>query len=155
LAPPAVLEFPPEDRSTVLGVMAELAGRRGGWINLQPAVDPEDVPQQGTFRLFSPQGPLVPLCTWTPPDDKPRGPKYVSIGIQHGAGTKAVNFLKQYDVTVDPRWRVLTDAPKRGLVIAVPPDDPNDTVLGWLLTAGAALCQLPYSRWRAAVYRPR
>ena len=152
---PAVLEFATDDRTTVLGIMAELADRHGGWINLQPAVDPDDVPSRGSFRLFSVQGPDVPLCTWAPPDDKPRGPKYVSLGIQHGAGMKAVNALKRLDITVDPRWRVLTDAPKRGIVIAVPVDDPNEDVLEWLMTAGAALCRLPYARWRAAVYRPR
>jgi hypothetical protein len=149
------MEFNAGDREKVLGLMTELAGRHGGWINLHPAVDPDDVPARSGFRLFSVQGPAVPLCTWAPPEDRARGVRYVSLGIQHGAGMKAVTFLDRAGVAIDERWRVLTDAPKRGMVVAVPPDESNDVVLDWLITAGATLCQLPYKRWSAAVYRPQ
>src|SRR3954454_24268118 len=121
---PVVVEFDRGEPAKVVTLMGELAERRGGWINLQPDVDPDDIPPRGSFRLFSPQGPDVPLCTWKPPDDKPRGPKFVTLGIQHGAGMKAVPILDEHGVTVDRRWRVLSDANKRGLVIAVPTEDP-------------------------------
>jgi hypothetical protein len=151
---PTVLEFAAGERDTIVDIMDNLMSRHAGWINLEPAVDPDDIPARGTFRLFSVQGPAVPLCTWKPPDDKPRGVKFVSLGIQHGAGMKAVAYLERNGVFVPPRWKVLSDAPKRGVVIAVSPDEPHDTVLEWLLSAGRALCHLPYTQWRASVYRP-
>jgi hypothetical protein len=134
--------------------MAELAGAGDGWINLRPDVDPDDVPPRGGFGLFSARGPSVPLCTWMPADAKHQPPR-VSIGIQHGGGQRALRLLTEVDIRIDPAWRMLSDNPRRGVVIAVPATAPHDVVLGWLLQAGEALCPFPHTGWVAVVHLPR
>jgi hypothetical protein len=151
-----LVEFTPDARGPVLAAMAELAGAQGGWVNLRPAVDPDDIPDQGgTFRIFGAHGPKVPLCTWTPWEQRQRGTPRVTLGVQHGTGTKAVPYLARRGVTIDPRWRVLQDQSRRGLVVVAPVEDDADDVLRWLLATGAALCDLPYQGWQASIYRPR
>ena len=153
---PDDVEFAVGETAVVVAAMSELAAAGGGWINLHPAVDPDDVPDQGgTFRIFGALGPKVPLCTWTPWAEGQRGTPRVTLGVQHGIGTKAVPFLAQRGITVDPRWRVLQDQSRRGLVVVAPVDDDHGTVLQWLIQVGAALCDLRYEGWRAAIYRPR
>ena len=153
---PTILEFRRDDTTGVLDLMREFHGG-GGWINFHPAVDPDEVPPDsgGILALFSARGPQVPLCTWTPDEPSQRHP-HVSLGLQHGTGGKAAPHLERLGVTVDARWRVMGDSPKRGMVVGVPADDPDDTVLRWLLDAGTALCPVdPMGRWVAEVYRSR
>ena len=150
-----VVEFSFDHRDEVVGFMAGMAAAGDGWINLLPNVDPDDVPPESTFRVFSVRGPSVPLCTWKPADLTARSAPCVSIGVQHGAGVKVVPKLAEIDVVVPREWRVLQDQPRRGLVIAVPTSEDHDRVLEWLLRAGHALCPLPYEEWRATIYGPR
>ena len=154
MAPKETIEFDESDRSAVLAAMATLADG-SGWINLQPVVDPDDLPPQGSvlFGLFSARGPVLPLCTWTPPGLSKRE-TYVSLGVQHSTGTKAAARLADRGVPIDERWRVLRDSPKGGLVVAAPADHPNETILDWLLRAGAAVCPAQtHGRWVAFVYK--
>ncbi len=149
-APPEQIDFMLDDRTTVLARMRELHESRKGWINLSPALDEDEEPppRSSTFGLFSGRGPDVPLCTWVP------GPP-VEIGIQHGAGAKAVQVLGDMRHPVPDGWRVTQDHSRRGLVVLVPDGTTNDVVLDWLLTAGTALAShLKLAGWwRAAVYR--
>jgi len=149
-----MVEFGREDRAGVVATMDAMAAgeRGGGWVNLSPAVDPDDVPPSPTFRIFSVRGRIVPLCTWAPPERGRRAPSAASIGVQHGTGTRVVPLLAEVGVAVPDGWRVMQDQPKRGLVIAVPDSVVHDDVLVWLLQAGDALCPLRYDRWRAAVH---
>jgi len=147
--PPEQLDFLLDDRATVLARMEQLSERKKGWINLSPALDEDEdpPPRSSTFGLFSGRGPDVPLCTWVP------GPP-VEIGIQHGAGAKAVGVLRDLGRPVPDAWRVTQDHSRRGLVVLIPDGTPDDQVLDWLLTAGTALAShLKLAGWwRAAIY---
>ena len=152
--PPDTIEFDESQRTAVLAAMAEVADG-SGWVNVQPVVDPDDLPPRGSalFGIFSSRGPILPLCTWTPAGLSKRE-AYASLGVQHPTGTKAATRLADRGVAVDERWRVLRDSPKGGLVVAVPPDESLDILLNWLLRAGRALCPADnHGRWVALVYR--
>jgi len=152
--PKETIEFDTSDRAAVLAAMARLSDG-SGWINLQPVVDPDDLPPQGSALLgiFSSRGPVLPLCTWTPAGLSKRE-TFVSLGVQHPTGTKAAARLADRGVPVDGRWRVRRDSPKGGLVVVAPADDPNERILDWLLRAGEALCPADnHGRWVAFVYR--
>ena len=149
-APPEQFDFALNDRATVLARMAQLAQSKKGWMNLSPALDEDEEPppRSSTFGLFSGRGPDVPLCTWVP------GPP-VEIGIQPGAGAKAVHVLRDMGQHVPDGWRVTQDHSRRGLVVVIPDGTSNEQVLDWLLKAGTALAShLKLAGWwRAAVYR--
>jgi hypothetical protein len=147
--PPEQIDFLVDDRATVLARMEQLSERKKGWINLSPALDEDEdpPPRSSTFGLFSGRGPDVPLCTWVP------GPP-VEVGIQHGAGAKAVAVLRDLGRPVPDPWRVTQDHSRRGLVVLIPDGTPDDQVLDWLLKAGTALAShLKLAGWwRAAIY---
>ena len=151
---PDTIKFDDGDRDAVLAAMAEVADG-SGWINVQPVVNPDDLPPIGNalFGIFSSRGPLVPLCTWTPAGLSKRE-TYTSLGVQHPTGTKAAARLAERGVPVDDGWRVLRDSPKGGLVVGVPADEPHAHVLDWLLRAALALSLADnHGRWVAFVYR--
>jgi hypothetical protein len=75
------------------------------------------------------------------------------LGILHQTGPKAVRRLEDRGVDVPERWVVLSDHPRRGLVIGVHPDSAHVDVLDWLLRAGATLTRVPLTgAWQAAVH---
>jgi hypothetical protein len=151
-APPEQIDFKTDDRAAVVARMDQLAESGKGWINLSPALaeGEEPPPRSSTFGLFSGRGPDVPLCTWVP--GKP-----AQAGIQHGAGAKAVEVLRNLGEPVPEGWRVTQDHSRRGLVVLVPGAVPNERVLDWLLSAGTALAaHLKLAGWwRAAIYPGR
>jgi len=148
-SPPEQIDFSLNDRSTVLARMQRLRQTKKGWINLSPAIDEDqELPYRSSnFGLFSGRGPDVPLCTWVP------GPP-VEVGIQHGAGPKAANKLRELGEPVPDGWRVTQDHSRRGIVVVVPDGTPDETALDWLFKAGSALAShLKLAGWwRAAVY---
>src|SRR5438874_1429153 len=134
--------------------MDQIASAGKGWVNFQPAVEPDDVPEDGgAFRVFSVRGPAVPLCTWLPAGPTPRGTPYVSLGVQHGAGSRVAARLADAGAGVPSEWRVLQDHPRKGIVVAAPAETDAVRLLDWLLDAGHALCPVAYRRWRAIVHR--
>jgi hypothetical protein len=147
--PPEQIDFALNDRAVVLDRMARMKDAKKGWINLSPAIDEDEEPppRSGMFGLFGGRGPDVPLCTWLP------GPP-VQIGIQHAAGPKAKEVLKNLAEPVPDGWRVTQDHSKRGLVVVPPDGVPDEQVLDWLLRAGTALAShLKLAGWwRAAFY---
>lgn len=153
-APSDLVEFQPPDTSVVVDAMAELAAAQRGWITLQPGIRPEDTPPQKSVvgALFSGTGPAVPLCTWVAPEPGQK-PPHAELGILHQSGPKAARTLTEAGVAPPDRWVVLSDHPRRGLVIAVHPDAAHADVLDWLLRAGAALTRVPLTgSWQAAVH---
>jgi hypothetical protein len=138
------LEFHESDPSPAL---AALARAPKGWLNLQPGMYDEDVPEPRGLvaALFTARGPEVPIATWVPEES--------SAGIQHAAGPKAAARLAEAGIPVPDGWRVVQDHPKRGLVVVVPKGTADADVVAWLLPAARALCRVPLTGdWLASVY---
>jgi hypothetical protein len=151
-----LIEFDPGAEAPVVAAMEELSDG-SGWLTLDPAIDERfPVPQQSLLgRLVSGRGPPVPRANWVPADMNRRRPEPVSVGILHGTGSDAVGRLAGKGIEVPPRWRVVADHSKRGLVAWVPIDVDHLTVLRWTCAASRALTRIPLEqRWRAAVHRP-
>ena len=148
------IEFTPPGDDAVVAAMGELIEARHGWITLRPGIHPDDEPPPRTLfgAIFSGGGPPVPVCTWVAPEAKQK-PPHPEIGILHQAGPKAERRLRDAGVPVPDRWVVLSDHPRRGLVVAVHPEAPHDEVLAWLLRAAAALTRIPLTgSWKASIH---
>jgi hypothetical protein len=151
-----LLEFSRFEPVVVLARMDELTRTFGGWVNLQPNLDPDDVPTSGlgVLSVFSARGPAIPLVTWTPGQRTRRGTTPAEIGIQHPAGSRAVPLLRERGIEVPAGWSVVQDNPKRGLVIRPGPAAGPTEIVDWLLRATASLC--PYdmpTSWLATIHR--
>jgi hypothetical protein len=150
-----VVEFLRTEPDAVVRHMERLEAAHRGWINLRPQVRDEDEVEEPRPSLFGPvSGPAVPLCTWTPGEERRRGgvgPS--SIGVQHAAGPKAARRLAELGAPVPDGWQVVQDHPRRGLVVRPPVGEPPAEVLAWLLWAGQWLCATATTGWwKAAVY---
>jgi hypothetical protein len=153
---PRYVEFEPDRAGAVVAEM-EAIGRTGaGWVNLEPAVEVEDVAAagSGTFALFSGRGPVVPLATWTPAKLPRRGrTEPAMIGLQHPAGLKAKPLLAQLGHPVPDGWVVVQDHVRKGLVVALPEGVHAADALSWVMRAARLLSAVPLTgQWRAAVY---
>ena len=143
--PLEIVDFPGGQPDVLLRAAAGRVQAGQGWVNLVPLVeDPDEVPRPSVWQsIFGARGPAVPVCTWT----------RESIGIQHGAGTKAAHVLTAAGVTLPDGWRPVQDSPRRGIVIELPEGTEPAEVVGWLLRAGTALAAVPLTGdWRAIVY---
>ena len=152
---PEVVELLENDTAGIVERMTALAERGAGWLNVVPAIDPEDAPpsDDGLFGIVAARGPMVPECTWTPPAHKRGRVGPALIGIRHPAGTKAARQLADAGHAVPDGWNVTQDHPRRGLVVAVPASVDHATVLAWLLEAARALTPLALPRrWFAELY---
>ncbi len=150
-----ILEFEPGEEQVVADVMVTLADG-SGWLTIDPALDERfPPPTQSTFgRLVSGRGPAVPRANWVPADFSRRRPEPVSVGILHATGAGAVAHLAEKDVVVPGRWKVAADHSKRGLVLFVPIDIPNISVIEWTCRATRALTRVPLETgWRVAIHR--
>jgi hypothetical protein len=155
---PELVEFTFDDRRPVVTVMRRLLRERDGWINVQPAVNPEILTaDRGIARVFSAMGPTVPLGTWMPGDRRRNGTlEPVSLGLQHAAGPRAIPRLRELGYGPPDTWRVLTDHSRRGFVLLVPSEEDPDQTLAWLVRAAIALApfEVPVG-WRAGVFHRR
>lgn len=134
------------DAEALAAVMAELVEARSGWLNLLPQI-PEDVPVPSTpsaLAVFSKRGPVVPLGTWTAPTPGRNGATApVEIGLQHGAAKQARVALADTPGAVPQDWTVLSDNPRRGLVVRPPAGTSLVAEATWLLAALTAICIPP------------
>jgi hypothetical protein len=153
------LDFDPEAPTVVLARMDLLAVACDGWVNLAPHVEGGSEEGPVITRLgFSavlggPPPPRVPLCTWMPSADRD-APS--TVGILHGRGRRAVDFLHSAGVETPPGWRVVQDHQRRGLLYRVPAGTEHSVLLGWTCLAGSRLSLAPLSGpWRAVVHLPR
>src|SRR5687768_2931767 len=141
-----VIEWTDDDVTPVAAVVAELQRAGAGWVNLDPAVAPADLPppRGGLSALLSSRGPDVPRVTWV----VAKPPGSASVGIHHGAGSRARSVLAQFGLDVPPSVRVVQDHARRGLVAEVAGDQ-HTPVLEWLVAAATALSTVPLTgRWR-------
>jgi hypothetical protein len=154
-----LLAFRRSDPAPLLEVMRTLAATGEGWVNLQARLPDDDVqagpqrPRAGVFALFRGRGPTIPVVTWVPAEPG-RTPAIDSLGIQHGAGPRAVDQLAEAGLPVPVGWRRAADHPGRGLVLElVSGTDPGEVLL-WALPATQVLCdvELP-DTWVASIDR--
>jgi len=139
--PDISIELPEGDVSVLLDLLDGAV-----FANFCPGVESEDAPPErsGLAQLFGNRGPDIPLATWTPGE----------IGIQHAAGQRVVRTLAERGCPVPEEWYVVSDHPKRGLVLRTYQFPPADT-LPWLARAAALLCPVPITRPWPAVVRTR
>lgn len=152
VAEPLVIEFREDQPDAVVARMGNMARARKGWINFTPGLDVDipPAPRSPLTSLFTGRGPEVPLATWSPGDGR-REP--ATIGIEHSKGPRALEQLADAGIHLPASWRKLQDHPKRGLVCAVPTDEPLNEALAWLLRAAGSLCRVPRTgEWRALCY---
>ncbi|MDZ7734618.1 MAG: hypothetical protein U5R31_17415 [Acidimicrobiia bacterium] len=154
---PRRLEFATDEVEAIVPHLLtadRVAGR--GWINLDPMVDADDMPEpsSGLTALFSAHGPPVPHLTWVAPTRGKRGGgDPASVGVEHGLGSKALPHLVEGGHPPPAGWRRLSDNPRRGLVLAVPEDAEPEATLRWMLDAAVALSRTPLTgSWQASVY---
>jgi len=154
-----LLAFTRSDPAPLIEVMRTLATTGEGWVNLQARFPDEDEqvgpqrPRAGVFALFRGRGPTVPVITWVPVEPG-RTPAVDSLGIQHGAGPKAVAQLAEAGLPVPAGWRTAGDHPGRGLVLELAAGtDPGD-ILSWALPASQVLSDVTLpDTWVASVDR--
>lgn len=153
--PSEFVDFTLTDRAAVLTVMRELQREQNGWINVAPSLAPEEMPDppSALIRLFGPRGPEIPFGTWVPGVARAGRVEPTSLGLQHGAGAKAIWQLRDQGILVPAGWKVLADHGRRGIVLQLPADTQVDLALDWLLRAAVALTALALPPdWRAAVH---
>jgi len=155
---PQFVDFRFDQRGPVLTVMRSLAADRDGWINVAPALEVEEVPDPpGTLaRVFGPKGPMIPFGTWVPGARTRGGAEPTSLGLQHGSGPKAILRLRDAGITLPTGWKVLSDHPRRGVVLSLPDETRPEDALDWLLEAAVVLTEANidlHRDWRAGVYR--
>lgn len=132
---------------------AGLAAAHDGWVTLRPQVQEtaQETVSTGVFAaLLTDQRFQVPLCSWVVGRITRRGPRPHSLGIQHSTGTKAVHRLEERGITIPKGWRAVQDHPRRGLVVEAPAESSAETMLQWLLRAGASLSSRPVTGWWTA-----
>lgn len=143
------------DPAALADVMRELTDARGGWINLLPQI-PENVPvpaTPGVLAVFSKRGPVVPLGTWTAPTPaRNDSVAPVEIGLRHGAAKQAKVALSGTPGEIPGDWQVLSDNPRRGIVVRPPASASLDDHARWLLDALAAIC-IPPQTGRLLLFR--
>jgi hypothetical protein len=153
---PRYVEFQPDRAEEVIAAMEAVGEAGAGWVNLEPAVEAEDIAAggSGTFALFSGRGPIVPLATWTPARTQRRGRREPAmIGLQHPAGSRAKPLLAELSHPVPDGWIVVQDHVRKGLVLTLPDGVSAADALGWVLRAARLLSTVPLTgQWRAAVY---
>lgn len=148
------LPFDEHDRAGLVALVEELAASASGWVNFVPEVAEghEPPPRNLIVSVFSARGEAVPMATWSAP---PAPGKRATLGIEHGAGPRALERLADAGLTLPAGWWKVADHARRGLVVTAPADADLDEALGWLLTAAHALSTVPLTgSWLARVYRP-
>ena len=157
------IDFDSTDASPVVRAMAGLVARGDGlgWINIGPGLRDDQIeelppPPSATMlgRWFSGRGPAVPMATWTP--SRGRSARALpTVGVEHGAGPKALDRLAAAGAPLPAGWRKVQDHAKNGIVAQPMSGASHYEVLEWLLSACWALCPIAIEdRWMALVHRP-
>ncbi len=148
--------FRVDELEKVVACMARLSSAEDGWINLIPRINNDDERPTSLrfFTLFSGGATGDTMCTWIPGSHNRRGVVQPSLGIAHVTGHRVFAGLHSLGVPIPPTWIVDQDHPRRGLVLRVPSDEPDEQVLTWALAAAGALIERPMRGWRADVYLP-
>ena len=139
-------------------LQALVAEGAGGWLNLFPEVEEDDVvavTPSAVASLFRAPGPPIPQVTVIPARRSGRGHGLTEVGITHGVGTRVVSRLAGEGITLPEGWTVVQDHVRRGLVLRLPVEVDAATIVAWTLRAAEALCPVPITgAWLAEVHQP-
>ena len=154
-----VVHFFRSDPAELLATLEDLGRDRDGWVNLQAVEDDEeeapDAPpaRAGVFNFLTARGPRIPVSTWVPAAVGAKRSEPDSVGIQHGAGPRAFRQLLAAGVTPPEGATMLSDHPRRGLVLALPDGAGPAEILSWLFAASDVLASDPLpDTWVAIVH---
>ncbi len=152
------LPFDSGDLDAVVAEMDRLAGRGDGlgWINVGPGLREEQIERLPAptllGRWFSGRGPAVPMGTWTPARAASARPL---VGIEHGAGPKALDRLRDAGAPLPQGWRKVQDHAKNGIVVEPSASASHRDMLRWILAACQSLCVIETEdHWIAKIHRP-
>lgn len=152
---PEQIEFTTDIVGSVSGRMGDLATAGRGWVNLLPEVveDEGATPPSAVASLFRATGPPVPMATWLTPRWLRDRLEPATVGVQHGAGPRALDRLADHGLAMPPGWVMVQDHTRRGLVVRVADDATPAEVLDWMMAAVRLLCPVPLTEhWLAEVY---
>lgn len=138
--------FDSHDHAAAEEVFLEVLESPGRWCNLsfEPIDDDSVPPESALFGFLAARGPANPLATVMRPAKD--GDYLVEIGIQHQAGTKAANQLREAQLFGPKSARVVQDHPRRGLVVRWPKDESITALVQWIFPAMRELSRAPHTQ---------
>jgi hypothetical protein len=151
----ALIEFTPADVSEVAQHVGRVIERGAGWVNIEPIVGEVAMDElrrtapPTVVRLFSGRGGKIPFGTFVPGDH--RKDTKGQVGLEHGAGPRALQQLREAGIVLPDGWRMRQDHGKRGIVCDVPRDERPDIIVRWIVDAAAQLCEIDLTGWWTAV----
>jgi hypothetical protein len=151
-----------DELDQLAGEMARLADAGRGWINLVPeGVERAELAAVRSvpgmiFGRVGGRGAPAPKITWTAPEVKRRRTEPAHLGIEHPAGAKARQQLREAGHPVPAGWSVVQDHSLRGLVVVPVLDADPVTVIRWAIDAATILARDdPGASWQAQVFEGR
>lgn len=120
------------DRDALAELFDGVRNDAGSWCNLafEEIAEPDE-PDSAFFSFLAARGPSNPLVTVL--RESPKKP--LSVGIQHRAGVKAAEQLREEQISLPQGARVRQDHPRRGLVVEWPDDAQSHELVDWVLAA--------------------
>ena len=150
-----MIEFTPDDIDAVVQGVAGMIERGAGWMNIEPIVGEVAMDEirrsapPAMVRVFSGRGGKIPYGTFVPGDH--RKDKLGQVGLEHSAGPRGLQQLRDAGVVLPAGWRMRQDHGKRGIVCDVPRDESPTVIVRWILDASLQLCEIDLTGWWTAV----
>ena len=150
-----MIEFTPDDIDAVVQGVAGMIERGAGWMNIEPIVGEVAMDEirrsapPAIVRVFSGRGGKIPFGTFVPGDH--RKDKFGQVGLEHSAGPRGLQQLRDAGVVLPAGWRMRQDHGKRGIVCDVPRDESPAVIVRWILDASLQLCEIDLTGWWTAV----
>jgi hypothetical protein len=150
-----LVEFTPDDVSEVVRHLAVVIERGDGWVNIEPIVGEDAMDElrrtapPAIIRAFSGKGGKIPFGTFVP--GNPRKDTLAQVGLEHNAGPRALQQLREAGVPLPAGWRMRQDHGRRGIVCDVPRDENTETIVRWIIDSSRQLCEIVLTGWWTAV----
>ena len=150
-----MIEFTPDDIDAVVEQLGGVIQRGAGWLNIEPIVGEvamdklRDHTPPTIVRLFSGRGGKIPFGTFVPGDN--RKASMGQVGLEHSAGPRGLQQLRDAGIVLPAGWRMRQDHGKRGIVCDVPRDEDPAVIVRWILDASLQLCEIDLTGWWTAV----
>jgi hypothetical protein len=150
-----MIEFTPDDIDAVVQGVAGMIERGAGWMNIEPIVGEvamDEIRRRAApaiVRVFSGRGGKIPFGTFVPGDH--RNDKLGQVGLEHSAGPRGLQQLRDAGIVLPAGWRMRQDHSKRGIVCDVPREESPEVIVRWILDASLQLCESDLTGWWTAV----